>query len=347
MEGTKTFEVIGVDYAGPLICQVNNNEEEKAYILLFSYSLSRAIHLELLPDQTTEGFIRSLKRFTARRGRPRKIYSDNAKTFESAARWLHKIMNSERLNDYLAREDITWQFNLSRAPWWGGQFERLVGLVKQAMYKAIGRTSLSFSELEDVLLDVEQTLNNRPLSYVEDDIQQEILTPNSLIFGQINRVPTEEDKHDVEKGDLRKRFKFIQRCKEATWQRWSQEYVRSLRERHNLKHELKRAESKPGDVMMIKGDRKNRGKWTIGVVTNTFVGRDGITRAVELRTSKTTLERAVQHLYPLELSCDIAPKNGNVTSTLNAEANEFRPKRNASAIARVQIENQADFEMNQ
>lgn len=80
VEGTKTFEVIGVDYAGPLICQVNNNEEEKAYILLFSYSLSRAIHLELLPDQTTEGFIRSLKRFTARRGRPRKIYSDNAKT---------------------------------------------------------------------------------------------------------------------------------------------------------------------------------------------------------------------------------------------------------------------------
>ncbi|XP_057294575.1 uncharacterized protein LOC130623094 [Hydractinia symbiolongicarpus] len=234
-----------------------------------------------------------------------------------------------------------------RAPWWGGQFERLVVLVKQAMCKAIGRTFLSFSELEDVLLAVEQTLNNRSLSYVTDDIQQEILTPNSLIFGQINRVPTEEDKHDVEKGDLRKRFKFIQRCKEATWQRWSQEYVRSLRERHNLKHELKRAEPKPGEVVMIKGDRKNRGKWTIGVVTNTFVGRDGITRAVELRTSKNTLERAVQHLYPLELSCDIAPKNDNVTSTLNAEANEFRPKRNASAKARVQIENQADFEMNQ
>ena len=36
----------------------------------------------------------------------------------------------ERLQKLLATKDIHWQFNLSRAPWWGGQFKRLIELVK-------------------------------------------------------------------------------------------------------------------------------------------------------------------------------------------------------------------------
>ena len=62
------------------------------------------------------------------------------------------------------QKSITWQLNLSRAPWWGGQFERLVGLVKRALYKSMGGANLTWSELEDVILDAEIALNNRPLS---------------------------------------------------------------------------------------------------------------------------------------------------------------------------------------
>ena len=51
-----------------------------------------------------------------------------------------------------------------------GQFERLIGIMKQSMYKAIGNGQLRWYELEEVILDVEITLNNRPLGYVEDDI---------------------------------------------------------------------------------------------------------------------------------------------------------------------------------
>jgi transposase len=87
--------------------------------------------LELLPDLTTTEFTHSLKKFIARRGRPRKIYSDNGKTFVAAATWLRKVMKEERFHNWLAEQRIDWQFNLSRAPWWGGQFERMVGLVKK------------------------------------------------------------------------------------------------------------------------------------------------------------------------------------------------------------------------
>ena len=64
------------------------------------------------------------------------------------------IMKNERMRDYLSRNDhITWQFNLSQASWSAGQFERVVGLGKQALYKLIGGANLTWSGLEKVILD--------------------------------------------------------------------------------------------------------------------------------------------------------------------------------------------------
>ena len=97
-EGSRPFQVVGVDYAGPIIYKRTQWQEGKAYILLFACSLTRALYLELLPDQTAEEFLKSLKRFIARKGRPEKIYSDNGKTFVAGAKWLKKIMKEESLS---------------------------------------------------------------------------------------------------------------------------------------------------------------------------------------------------------------------------------------------------------
>jgi hypothetical protein len=295
--------------------------------------------LELLPDLTTTEFIHSLKKFIARRGRPRKIYSDNSKTFVAAATWLRKVMKEERFHNWLAEQRIDWQFSLSRAPWWGGQFERMVGLVKQALYKSIGKACLQWKELQEVLLDIELVLNNRPLSYVEDDIQMPILTPNNLMFGQPGTIP-EEDVDCIDEASLRKRARYVEKCKNALWSRWSSEYLRGLRERHNLKHPKKEHTLKQGDVVIIKGEERNRNKWKLGVVVQMIKGRDGVIRAVKLRAGKSFLERPIQFLYPLELSCDMErPK-----TSLNVEANEFAPKRKAAISAQENIRKIAEEE---
>ena len=67
-----------------------------------------------------------------------------------------------------------------------------MGLVKQALYKSIGGANLTWSELEEVILDAEIALNNRPLSYVEEDIQLPVLTPQSMMFGQPNLLPVQD-----------------------------------------------------------------------------------------------------------------------------------------------------------
>ena len=121
----------------------------------------------------------------------------------ATAKWLTRVRNNEKLNDWLAKHDIKWKFNLSRAPWWGGQFERLIGVMKQALNKSTGHGNLPWKELEEVLLDVETTVNNRPLSYVEDDVQMPVLTPNSMQFGQPNTT-SEEEEAEIENVVLRK-----------------------------------------------------------------------------------------------------------------------------------------------
>ena len=176
-EGSEPFKSIGVDFARPIKYFSEKKREMKAYILPFACSLIRAVYLDLQPDKTTKQFLRGLKRFVARRGRLEKFFSDKGRTLVSACKWLKNVQQDEKMNDWLAKKNIQWQFNLSRAPWWGGQFERLIGDMKQSMYNAIGNGHLRCHKLEEVILDVETTLNNRPLGYLEDDIQMPILTP--------------------------------------------------------------------------------------------------------------------------------------------------------------------------
>ena len=90
---------------------------------------------------------------------------------------------------------------MPKAPWWGGHFERLIGVIKQALYKSLRRTILRWSELEEVAPDVEINMNKRPLTYIEESIQHLILTPNSMILGRDTKMVDgniiEEEEEDL------------------------------------------------------------------------------------------------------------------------------------------------------
>lgn len=110
--GKRAFQVIGVDYADPLYYRISPTKEGKAYILLFSCNLTRALHLQPLKEQTTNEFIRSRKPLIARRGRPQTIYSDNTKTFIAAVSWIKKVVKNVTVQNLLAHQEIKWKVNL-------------------------------------------------------------------------------------------------------------------------------------------------------------------------------------------------------------------------------------------
>ena len=124
---------------------------------------------------------------------------------------MNSINKYEKFHNFLSKEKIIWKFNSLRAPWWGGHYKRL-GLTKQSLYKFIGKSLLTWSELE-VLLDFEVNLNNRPLTYIEEDIEYSTLTLDSLILGRGVKLPDDSPEEEDVSDHWMKRHRYAN-----TWQ---------------------------------------------------------------------------------------------------------------------------------
>ena len=119
------------------------------------------------------------------------------------------------------------------------------------------------------------------------------MTPNSLLFLNSNLLP-----------DLHKRAKHLLKCKEAIWCRWTKEYLCSLRERRRVQAESKGGKPTMGDIVIIRSEDKNGGRWPLGIIEKLITGNDRVVRGVRIRAGRYHIEQPIQHLYPLELSCD-------------------------------------------
>lgn len=151
------FTFTGGDFAGPLYVK-ENGKMCKTYVTVYTCAVSRAVYLDTIPDLTTEAFIRNFRRFAARRGLPRKLMSDNGKSFKSASKTLKSLFSSAAVRRHLTNKGVRWTFNLERAPWWGGYFERLVQSVKSRLKKILKNAKVTSEELQTVLVEKETTL---------------------------------------------------------------------------------------------------------------------------------------------------------------------------------------------
>ncbi|XP_055528086.1 uncharacterized protein LOC129720624 [Wyeomyia smithii] len=76
---SRAFTVVGVDYCGPVYIKPPHRRAalRKAYIAVFVCFASKAVHLELVSDLSTDAFIAALRSFIAHHGMPSEIQSDN------------------------------------------------------------------------------------------------------------------------------------------------------------------------------------------------------------------------------------------------------------------------------
>ncbi|XP_028415551.1 uncharacterized protein LOC114538623 [Dendronephthya gigantea] len=294
------FSKIGVDYAGPMYVKdmySQSKDMHKVYISLYTCASSRALHLDLVPDMTSEAFVRSLERFIGRRGIPALIISDNGKTFKG-----------KEIKNFIASRGIKWRYIVEKSPWWGGFYERMVRSVKRCLKKVLRNARLTYEELLTLLIRVEGVLNSRPLTYVYSD-EDEPLTPSHLVLGKrILTVPTqvEIDANDEGKNELLKRKKYLKNVLKHFWKRWKSEYLTQLREQHQPSKKGG-PKIKVGDVVLIQEDNVKRLNWPIAVIESLLKGRDGNARAATVRMFNkagklATTRRAVQRLYPVEVN---------------------------------------------
>ena len=180
----RSFMCIGIDYFGPIYVK-EGKRQSKVWISLFCCTTTRAVHMEIVDSMTTQDFMHALRRFIARRGVPAEIITDNAKQFQIASSILSpKYVKSTSASNRETLTNIKWKFICPLAPWMGGfyMYERLVGVVKQSFKKVIRRAIMNKQDLHTLVVEVENVVNSRPLTYVgNEDSSFDILTPKDLV----------------------------------------------------------------------------------------------------------------------------------------------------------------------
>ena len=338
------FTYTAIDFAGPLHVKTHGvTKSEKMWICLYTCCNTRAVHLDVVPDMSTTTFIRSLKRFCARRGLPCTFISDNAKTFKSAARVIAKIITHPDVRQHLFNISVEWHFNLEKAPWWGGIFERLIRSTKRCLRKMIGQAKFNHDELITAVTEVEAIINSRPLTYVAADDLEEPLTPSHLLVGRrllslpenlCYQEPLDDEDFEIAPDHLNKRVKHLNNVLNHFWRRWKHEYLAELREAHRYSRgSLIATPIAIGDVVLVHDEGLPRGFWKLARVRQVITGRDGLIRGAVLSLpakngQTTTLRRPLQLLYPLEISsqCDDVKDNPeNSVKEIVAHRDEEEP----------------------
>lgn len=292
------FTVTGVDFTGALTVKSHNQVLQKAYICLFTCANTRAIHLEIVPNMTAESFMLALRRFASRRSLPKVIMSDNALAYIATA----KVLKEE----LFGQNAVVWKFIPQHAPWYGGWWERLIGITKSCIKKTLGKALVSMEVLQTIITEVESIVNDRPLTHTSSDYHDdEPLTPAHLLYGRRITAPTFPDEIDYTTDDLtQKKADKLYRFKSATlqhfWTRWKHEYVTGLREFHKTSGQQGDIVAK-GDIIQIHDDNLPRNRWLLGVVEDLIVGNDGQVRAARVKSRSGMTTRPIAKLYPLEL----------------------------------------------
>lgn len=289
----KAFEVVGVDLAGPLYLR----GREKAWLVIFTCGIYRAVHLELVTSMSTEAFLGVFRRFISRRGRPKTVYSDNGLNFVGSASLLKEV-DWKKVEKVSAIMKISWKFNPPSAAWWGGFWERLIRSVKDILKRVVGKACLNYEEMSTILCETENIINSRPLGSMGDDPNDlTALTPNMFIrdIEEFGTPDLDQLERSVKK--LTQRAVYRQKLRDDLNKRFRSEYLGMLKNRKAKN----RNQLKVGDIVFIEKENYKRLEWPLGRVLEVFPGKDGQVRVIKLKTSKENIIRPVQRLFPLEV----------------------------------------------
>ncbi|XP_039304360.1 uncharacterized protein LOC120357592 [Solenopsis invicta] len=309
---SRPFQHTGVDYAGPfhvLPIVGRGQRTHKAYVVVFVCLATRAIHLELANDYTSDGFLAAFRRFTSRRGLPVSLFSDNGTNFQGAEKELRNafraLSRDPDLVAYLASDGITWRFIPPSAPHFGGMWEAGVKSVKHHLRRVIGAYTLSNEEFTTLLTQVESCLNSRPIAPLSDDPSDlSPLTPAHFLIGTSLIATPEESVLDLRETRLN-RWQRVQRMHEQFWRIWSRDYLHMLQQRYKWRQ--KSTSLKVDDLVLVQNPLLPPTKWELGRVVKIYPDPQGLVRVVDVRTLSNTRRRAVNRLckLPIEINAEL------------------------------------------
>jgi len=284
-----------------------NAQPTKGYICVFICFATKAAHLELVGDLSTNSFVASLRRFWSRRGLSKSIYSDNGTNFVGANRQLQELrdlflsdQHNQQLQEVTNELGVKWKFIPPRAPHFGGLWEAAVKSVKGHLRKILGNAMLTYEELYTVLVRIEACLNSRPTTPLSSDpTDLKALTPGHFLIGSSLSCIPEADISTMSSNRLRRWQRTVQRTQQI-WHRWRTEYLSQLQCRQKW-IQSKGIDLKEGSMVVIKQDNIPPLQWRLGRVTRLLAGDDGVARVAMVKTARGEVKRATRTLCLLPI----------------------------------------------
>ncbi|XP_031333913.1 uncharacterized protein LOC116163925 [Photinus pyralis] len=298
------FYNTGVDYAGPF--QMKDKKTRgckivKCYICIFVCLCTKAIHLDVVSDLSSETFLNCLKRFISRRGKPLNMFSDNGTNFVGANKILKEFLQSisTSIINTMANESINWHFIPPRSPHFGGLWEAGVKSMKYHLRRILGETLLIHEQFYTVLTKIEAILNSRPLGPLSSDPNDPTpLTPSHFLIGRTMTAVPEPSLDGIAINRLNQ-YQFLQSLTQHFWQRWHKEYLNQLQTRKKWK--TKNEEVKIGDLVIVRGENSYSFQWPLARVVDLHKGSDGVVRVVSVKLHNNVVKRAITKISVLPL----------------------------------------------
>lgn len=310
---SRPFTHTGIDYTGHVDVKSNKGRgvrTSKGYVVIFICLATKAVHIELASDLSTNTFLAAFERLCARRGTPKHVYTDNGTNFVGAARVLRsefehfqQLLTVDFFNN-ISKMGITWHFSV---PTWAsanGIWEAAVKSMKHHLRRVLGDQKLTFEEFTTLLSKIEACLNSRYLCPLTEDPDEFYngLTPAHFLTGGPTMLVPEGDYNEDTRIDLRKRWQLVKHMSHQFWKNWSSEYLQQLQVRCKWNKPTRNLQE--GDVVLVKEDNLPPGKWALARVTQLHPGSDGHVRVATLKTQTKTMKRPVTKLAPLPTNKD-------------------------------------------
>ncbi|XP_057700916.1 uncharacterized protein LOC130921262 [Corythoichthys intestinalis] len=302
VEASAPFTNCGMDCFGPFLVQ-KNRKEHKRYGLLFTCLYSRAVHLEMLEDLSTDSFINSLRCFISIRGAVRQLHCDQGRNFIGARNELKESLkrcDSQVLQAFLADQQCEFIFNAPAASHAGGIWERQIRTIRNVLNATLvqGGGRLDDTSLRTLFYEAMAIVNSRPLTVdgLNDPDSLEPLTPNHLIQMKPKMALPPPGKFVSEDVYSTKRWRRVQYLIEQFWSRWKREYLANISTRQ--KWHVARRNLKVDDVVIIKEDLLPRNQWQLGRIVETTVDSDGLVRRVKVRVARNGKDKSLSNMNP-------------------------------------------------
>lgn len=278
-----------VDTCGPFIVKVNR-KTEKRWLFVVSCLTTRAVFISVLYSMNSESCLMALSKLINARGAPKRMISDKGSNFIGGSNIFQEKQeewNKDLIERGIIVEPIEWDFNPAKASHMNGSVERVIGMIKQVLFKMHDtmnkRLIIPNDEVFSCMIkEIEGTINNRPLSMIPmEGTTDKYLTPNHFLMlrpnFQINPSCTRYAKSLVENWEDIK--KFIG----SLWGHFQKFYINELLYREKWFDKAKKLEV--GDIV-VTADPTIYNLWRLGTIVEIQEGSKDQVRKVTVKLGK-------------------------------------------------------------